>query len=623
MSGELGVGLGGLGSPEAAGVTDATAVRVRNLVVGFGPQGDADPVLNGVSFEVAPGECLAIVGGSGSGKSVTARSLLGLAGDTAWVRADELSLAGSDVRGLSEQHWRRRRGRDVGLVLQDALVSLDPLRPVGREIADSLRLHTRLGAAARHARVLEVLHQVGLPDAANQMRKRSGELSGGQRQRALIAAAIALDPPLLIADEPTTALDVTVQAQILALLASLKRAGTGILLISHDLAVVGRIADRIAVLSEGHIVEQGPAQEVLTRPEHPVTRQMLAAIPVDKPRGLRLSPRAAAPVPPASTSSAFASPAPPAFVSPAPPAFVSPAPPAFADHADRAANRDIVLEAAGLVKRFTRPDGSEQLAVDGVSFRLERGTTLGIVGESGSGKTTTARLVLALTRPDAGEVRVLGQPFSAAAEKQRRLLRPRLGAVYQDALSSFDPRLSVEQVLRDAVGGAAGRGRRGGAPGSGDTSGSGGSAPTAASTTASATAADRLRVLELLDAVGLPPGLLGRRPLSLSGGQRQRVSIARALASDPQILICDEPVSSLDVTVQAQVLDLLDDLQRELGLSLLFISHDLGVIQHVSDQVAVMLDGRIVETGAAARVFAAPQHPYTQALLGAVPRLGF
>ncbi len=550
---------------------DSAAVRVRNLVVGFGPPHEADPVLNGVSFEVAPGECLAIVGESGSGKSVTARSLLGLAGDNAWVRADELSLAGFDVRGLSESGWRRRRGRDVGLVLQDALVSLDPLRPVGREIADSLRLHTRLGAAARHTRVLEVLDRVGLPVAGNQVRMRSGELSGGQRQRALIAAAIVLDPPFLIADEPTTALDVTVQAQILELMASLKRAGTGILLISHDLAVVGRIADRIAVMSAGRIVEAGPAHEVLTCPEHPVTRQMLAAIPADKPRGLRLSARAAAPVAPSLP---------------------------FPDTAVRDAARNTVLEATGLVKRFTRPDGTKQVAVDDVSFRLERGTTLGIVGESGSGKTTTARLVLALTRPDAGEVRVLGQPFSAASEKQRRLLRPQLGAIYQDALSSFDPRLSVDDVLRDAVAGGARRTGRSGA------------------------SADRQRVLQLLDAVGLAQGLSGRRPLSLSGGQRQRVSIARALASKPRILICDEPVSSLDVTVQAQVLDLLDDLQRDLGLSLLFISHDLGVIQHVSDQVAVMLGGRIVETGSAARLFAAPEHPYTQALLGAVPRIG-
>ncbi|MBC7441366.1 MAG: ABC transporter ATP-binding protein [Ramlibacter sp.] len=584
-------------TPVPAAATAVPVVRVRNLSVGFGPEPDEAPVLAGVSFDVAPGECLAIVGESGSGKSVTARSLLGLAGDTAWLRADELSLGGTGVLGLSESAWRRRRGRDVGLVLQDALVSLDPLRPVGREIADSLRLHTRLGAAARHARVLDLLARVGLPDAENQVRKRSGELSGGQRQRALIAAAIALDPPLLIADEPTTALDVTVQAQILDLLATLKKQGTGILLISHDLAVVGRIADRIAVLHDGRIVEEGPAAEVLAAPTHPVTRRMLAAIPVDKPRGLRLTPRGAAPVRAGDTGT-------------------YPAEPNARDARDaRAAQvaqvaqvaptavREAVLEATGLVKRFTRPDGSIHAAVDDVSFRLERGTTLGIVGESGSGKTTTARLVLALARPDAGTVRVLGQPFSdagegAGAETARRRLRPQLGAIYQDALSSFDPRLTVADVLRDAVGGASGR------------------------TAGGTSAAGGLRVRELLDAVGLPAALLTRRPRSLSGGQRQRVGIARALASEPQILVCDEPVSSLDVTVQAQVLDLLDELQRERGLSLLFISHDLGVIQHVSDRVAVMLDGRIVETGTAGQVFAAPGHPYTQALLGAVPRLG-
>jgi peptide/nickel transport system ATP-binding protein len=561
------------------------AVRVRNLRVGFGPHPDSNPVVDGVSFEVAPGECLAIVGESGSGKSVTARSLLGLAGDRAWLRADELSLNGSDLRNLPEAAWRRRRGRDVGLVLQDALVSLDPLRPVGREIADSLRLHTSLGPAARRARVLEVLASVGLPDAWNQVRKRSGELSGGQRQRALIAAAIALDPPLLIADEPTTALDVTVQAQILDLLEGMKRRGTAILLISHDLAVVGRIADRIAVMSNGRLVEQGPAARLLAAPAHPITQRMLAAVPVDKPRGMRLTPRS---TDPAVSAAATARPVP---LAPAASDGAGPGP------GPGPGSAEIVLEAAGLVKRFGRPDGSEQVAVDRVSFRLERGTTLGIVGESGSGKTTTARLVLALTAPHAGEVRVLGEPFSSATEKQRRHLRPALGAVYQDALSAFDPRLTVGDVLRDAVGGAAGRTGRASA------------------------SAGRIRVAELLDAVGLPSSLVAQRPLSLSGGQRQRVGIARALASEPQILICDEPVSSLDVTVQAQVLDLLDELQRELALSLLFISHDLGVIQHVSDQVAVMLDGRIVETGAARQVFTAPEHPYTQRLLGAVPRL--
>jgi peptide/nickel transport system ATP-binding protein len=554
---------------------------VRNLRAGFGPRPSVDPVVNGVSFDIRAGECLAIVGESGSGKSVTARSLLGLVGPIggdAWVQADQLAVDGASIldasgRALAESAWRRRRGRDVGLILQDALVSLDPLRPIGREIADSLRLHTHLSAAARHDAVAGLLRSVGLPgsddELAQRMRQRAGELSGGQRQRALIAAAIALDPPLLIADEPTTALDVTVQAQILDLLESLKQRGTGILLVSHDLAVVARIADHVAVMSAGVIVEQGPAERVLTAPAHPITRRMLAAVPVDAPRGKRLSPAAAL------TSVRTDTP-------------VERAP---------ETTPGLVLEATGLSKTFKRPGGPPLVAVDNVSFQLERGTTLGLVGESGSGKTTTARLVLGLATADSGDVRVLGEAFSAVPERDRRLLRPRIGAIYQDALGSFDPRLTVSEVLRDAVTGGRRVGNRAGA-----------------------SAAER-RIAELLDWVALPTALLRRRPHSLSGGQRQRVSIARALASAPQVLVCDEPVSALDVTIQAQVLDLLDELQRELSLSLLFISHDLGVIQHVSDRVAVMQGGRIVEQGDTAAVFAAPEHPYTRRLLAAVPRL--
>ncbi|MEO6201201.1 MAG: ABC transporter ATP-binding protein [Cryobacterium sp.] len=553
-----------------------TALRVRNLSVAFGRTSATDPVVSGVSFEVAAGECLAIVGESGSGKSVTARSVLGLAGNDALVRADELSIAGSSVLALSEADWRRRRGRDVGLVLQDALVSLDPLRPIGREVGDSLRLHTDLGPADRAARVLELLDSVGLPDGRLRARQRSGELSGGQRQRALIASAIALDPPLLIADEPTTALDVTVQAQILELLERVKRGGTALVLISHDLAVVSRIADRVAVMSNGRIVETGPTGEVLGNPRHAETRAMVAAVPSGKARGTRL---AGKPV-----------------VSTTPSPVMPSAPP---PERGRMPGRAVVLEATGLTKLFRMPDGTRLLAVDDVSFRLERGTTLGIVGESGSGKTTTARLTLALGTPDRGEVRVLGQPWTSVSEKTRRPLRSSIGAIYQDALGSFDPRLSVGDILHHAVAGARPRG----------TAAGGGRREAQA------------RVAELLGMVRLSPGLLARRPLELSGGQRQRVGVARALASGPQILICDEPVSALDVSVQAQVLDLLDELQRELALSLLFISHDLGVIQHVSDQVAVMSEGRIVEIGAAHRVFAAPDHPYTRRLLAAVPHL--
>ncbi|TFD21166.1 ABC transporter ATP-binding protein [Cryobacterium sp. TMS1-13-1] len=545
------------------------ALTVHNLRVGFGA---TESVVNGVSFEIAPGECLAIVGESGSGKSVTARSLLGLAGGNARVQADRLDLGGRSVLGLTDRAWQSRRGKDVGLVLQDALVSLDPLRPIGREIADSLRLHTTLGAAARARRVVELLDAVGLPDPAQQVHKLSGQLSGGERQRALIAAAIALGPPLLIADEPTTALDVTVQAQILALLEQIKLSGTALLLISHDLAVVSRIADRVAVMHDGRLIESGPTEQVLGTPQHEQTRRMVAAVPADKPRGTRLSP----------------------LDSPA--AHTIPRSPAPAPTATE--QGEIVLEAIGLTRSFRRPDGSRQLAVDDVSFALHRGSTLGIVGESGSGKTTTARLMLALLKPEQGEVQLFGRAWSSIAEKDRRGQRPGIGAIYQDALGSFDPRRSVAEILADALG-----------PALTDSRGSRRSPQSLA------------RLTTLLDEVELAGTVLPRRPLELSGGQRQRVGIARALAGRPEILICDEPVSSLDVSVQAQVLDLLDDVQRERGLSLIFISHDLGVVQHISDEVAVMRSGRIVENGPAARVFAAPQHPYSMQLLSAVPRL--
>ncbi|TFC55521.1 MULTISPECIES: ABC transporter ATP-binding protein [unclassified Cryobacterium] len=571
----------------SAGPHPAVALRVRNLRVGFGDASAAD-VVRGVSFELRAGECLAIVGESGSGKSVTARSILGLAGTSARVSADELSLAGESVLGLSEAAWRRRRGRDVGLVLQDALASLDPLRPIIREIGDSLRLHTRLDQTERSRKVLEILAAAGLAQPELYAGRRSGELSGGQRQRALIAAALALDPPLLVADEPTTALDVTVQAQVLDLLEQVRGRGTAIVLISHDLAVVSRIADRIAVMHEGRIIETGTTAEVLQNPRHAETRRMLAAVPVDRPRGSRLAPATAVREPVVAN--------PPARVPERIPVSVASRTPPV----ESVAEPVIALEAIGLSKSFRGPHGTMHRAVDEVSFRLPGGSTLGIVGESGSGKTTTARLALALTAADTGEVRLLGEAWSTLPERDRRARRPLVGAVYQDVLGSFDPRLSVREILRHAVAATAGSSTGGGSAGR------------------RATAA---RVSALLDDVGLAETLLDRRPTDLSGGQRQRVGIARALASSPRILICDEPVSALDVSVQAQVLDLLDELQRELSLSLLFISHDLGVIQHVSDHVAVMNDGRIVETGTAAEVFTRPAHPYTRALLAAVPRL--
>ncbi|MFF1632861.1 dipeptide ABC transporter ATP-binding protein [Leifsonia sp. NPDC058248] len=541
----------------------ATRLRVQNLRAGFIVDGVRRDVVSGVSFELLPGECVAIVGESGSGKSVTARSLVGLAGRNAVVEAEVLEIHHEDVRSFTARQWRRIRGRDIGFVLQDALVSLDPLRPVGAEIAEALRLHKWGDRAARKRRVVELLTRVGVPFPENRARQRPDQLSGGLRQRALIASAIALDPDIVIADEPTTALDVTVQAQVLAQLEQMKRRGASIILISHDLSVVARLADQIVVMRGGEVVEQGTAADVLGSPRHEYTTALIAAVPSEATRGQALSPATVV--------------APDARPEPNTPQDEHPAAP--------------VLEATGLVKRFQTPDGTVTRAVDGVSFSLADGETLGIVGESGSGKSTTARLALGLESLDGGEVRLLGHDWSSLPERRRRTLRPRIAVVYQDPLSSFDPRWNVERILLDAL-----RGER-----------------------FESAAARRERVLELLQQVGLTEPVLNRFPLRLSGGQRQRVAIARALAPRPAVIVLDEAVSALDVTIQAQILDLLVALQRESGVSYLFISHDLGVISHLSDRVLVMKDGVVVEHGTPDDIFGRPQHPYTRDLIASIP----
>ncbi|MFC8302658.1 dipeptide ABC transporter ATP-binding protein [Specibacter sp. NPDC057265] len=540
-------------------------VRVEDLNVSF----DGRQVVQGLSFTVHPGECLALVGESGSGKSVTARALMGLAGPGSVVQAGALEVAGRDGRALSQRNWRELRGNKVGLILQDALTSLDPLRTVGREIDDALRLHSKMSASARAARVIDLLESVGLDDPARRARQRSGELSGGMRQRALIASALALDPALIIADEPTTALDATIAASVMDLLGQLRQAGSGMLLISHDLATVAAVADTIAVMAAGRIVEHGPRTQLLEDPQHPYTQALLAAVPAGKPRFMRLSP-----APPATPG--------------------APGAPASGAKGPATAVRTQttpVLRASGLVKSFRTGKSTDFPAVRGVDFELLPGRTLGVVGESGSGKTTTARMVLGLLTPDAGTVELFGKPWSGVPESARRSRRSELGAIYQDPLSSFDPRFSVAALLADALSGGATRNPRAWAG----------------------------QITELLQLVGLTPETADRRPATLSGGQRQRLAIARALAPKPQLLICDEPVSALDVSIQAQVLDLLDALQQRLGLSYLFISHDLSVIRHMSDDVLVMRAGEVVESGATETVFNNPQHQYTRALLGAAP----
>ncbi|MET8825639.1 ABC transporter ATP-binding protein [Streptomyces sp. NPDC004610] len=595
-------------------------LSVEGLEVTFG-RGAGVPAVRDVSFTLRRGECLAVVGESGSGKSVTARTLLGLTGAGARVRARRLGFDGVDLTALSEREWRAVRGRRIGLVLQDALVSLDPLRTVGAEIRETLTTHGLARGAEAAERTLALLADAGVPDPPRRAAEHPHQLSGGLRQRALIASALSGAPELLVADEPTTALDVTVQAQILDLLGRLVGAGTGLLLISHDLSVVARLADRVAVMYGGRIVEQGPARDVLKDPRHPYTRALLAAVPTFASKGGPLSVPAprdglapgpdgcpyAARCPAADSRCRTELPAPQpdlgghlalcwhpgtAIAGPvARPAAVS-SPEHRGEVPAAPADAPALLDVQGLVKRFRSADGVSYTAVDEVSFRIAGGQTLGLVGESGSGKSTTARMVLGLTEPDAGTVRFEGQAWSGLPERERRGRRSRLQVVHQDPLGSFDPRHSVRRILAEAVARAGvARGR-----------------------------ARAARVAELLDQVGLPAGLTERRPLELSGGQRQRVAIARALATGPRLIVCDEPVSALDVSIQAQVLDLLAELRRELGLALLFISHDLGVVHHVSDRVVVMKDGRLVESGPVGQVFASPAHPYTRELLTSLPR---
>ena len=551
-------------------------LRVEGLELSFG----GNSVVRGISFTVNPGECLALVGESGSGKSVTARSLIGLAGPGSRVRATTLNVVGKDAKSFSQRNWRGLRGKEVGLILQDALSSLDPLRTVGKEIDDALRLHTHGSGTKRAARVVELLAAVGLDDPVRRASQRSGELSGGMRQRALIASAIALDPRLIIADEPTTALDATIAASVMELLGGLRQSGSGMLLISHDLATVASVADSIAVMQSGRIVERGPREQIFKDPQHPYTRALLAAVPAGKPRFTRLSPVSSdaqllhieplASETPTVTEGEVAS---------------------LGAAGEVAAVVHPLLSARGLAKNFPLSKSVNFKAVRNVNFELLPGKTLGVVGESGSGKTTTARMALGLLPPDSGTVELLGEPWSQVPERARRSRRSSLGAVYQDPLSSFDPRLSAGAILAAALSFGQTRNPR----------------------------AYTGRIKELLGLVGLTPEMAQRNPATLSGGQRQRLAIARALAPNPKVLICDEPVSALDVSVQAQVLDLLDELQQRLDLSYLFISHDLAVIRHMSDDVLVMRAGEVVESGATESVFTEPQHEYTRSLLAAAP----
>lgn len=528
----------------------APLVDIRGLHVSF----NGVPVVHGVDLQLRAGQCLALVGESGSGKSVTARTLVGLTGAGADVQAQRLAFAGQDLRQLDERAWQRLRGEHIGFVMQDALGSLDPLRRVGAEIEEPLLLHTNLAAEQRRLRVLELLRQVGVPEPEVRARQYPWQLSGGLRQRALIASAIACQPRLLIADEPTTALDATVQAQILDLLEQLRERDNSLLMVSHDLAVVARLADWVAVMRHGVVVEQGSVEQILQDPQDPYTQRLLSAA-----RAVH---------------------------------FKRPAAPALALMENVVDEQPVVLEARGLSKAFVGPDGRLRQVLDDVSLQLRAGQTLGVVGESGSGKSTLGRILLGLERPEQGSLQLAGQDWLALSAAQQRQARQGIQVVFQDPLASFDPRYTVLRVLAEALAHA-------GVP----------------------RALQRTEAAALLERVQLPAGLLERRPLELSGGQRQRIAIARALAMKPRVLVLDEPVSALDVSVQARILALLAELKAELNLACLFISHDLGVVEQVSDHVLVMQGGRVVEQGAAAQVLGQPRQAYTRALLDAVPHL--
>lgn len=600
-------------------------LAVEELQVTFSSRARKVEAVRNVSLELRAGECLAIVGESGSGKSVTARALLGLCGPSSEVRAQRLEIQGSEMRRATAEQWREVRGRKIGLAFQDASTSLDPLRRVGDEVAEPLQIHRIVPRSLQSKRVSKLLEEAGIPDPSLRARQFPHQLSGGLRQRALIASALAADPMIIVADEPTTALDTTIQAQVLELLATKRDEGAGLIFISHDLAVVASIADRIVIMHAGAIVEEGPTSRVLSRRAHPYTVELIAAIPTLERKGMRLSTRGSGPGRVVTTGCRYQELCPlvedlcrqeePVLVPLSKLQSAEHTPISGDEHLvrcwragqatvpqlrqDSGRERSLskaplepapVLEFEGVTKKFPNPGGGMRTAVDEISFEVLPGEALGIVGESGAGKSTLAALALALTEPDAGTVRLSGEIWSHRSERSRRSMRRQIQLVPQDPLSSFDPRFTVEQVVGEALE----PGRRG-------------------------VRRNRRQITDLLERVDLGPQIMRRSVRELSGGQRQRVAIARALAPEPSLIICDEPVSALDVCVQAQILDLFGDLHADLGTTLMVISHDISVIHHICDRVLVFKDGRIVEDGPVDHVLVAPQHPYTRSLIAAVP----
>ncbi|QIE56172.1 ABC transporter ATP-binding protein [Pikeienuella piscinae] len=537
---------------EAPGPGNQTPIlEIEDLRVELPRGSDRPYALDGISLKVNPGEILCLVGESGSGKSLAAGAVMRLLpGPQVRMTDGTIRFDGRDLSELGEAEMRALRGDRMAMIFQEPMTALNPQKTVGWQIDEVLKLHTDLSRRARRARALEMLERVHIPDPPSALNAYPHQVSGGQRQRVMIAMALAMSPLLVIADEPTTALDVTTQLQILRLIRELQKdEGSGILFITHDFGVVAEIADRVAVLRRGELVEQGPAEEILNRPRHEYTRALIAAVP-----GLR----------------------------PPPPRDFSDAP--------------VVLRAEKMLKTFKARGGllsgrrKAVPAVNEVSFDLRRGETLGVVGESGSGKTTVSRCVTRLLEADGGKAELGGRDILHADARTLRAMRSEIQMVFQDAMASLNPRKRVVDLI------AQGPITHGMNP-----------------------ALAREKARELLALVELSPAAAERYPHEFSGGQRQRIGIARALALEPKVIVADEPVSALDVSVQAQVLKLLTDLRARLDLSLLFVTHDLRVAAQICDRVAVMEKGRIVEMGVTAELFADPQHPYTRNLLRSIP----
>ncbi|MBU7599380.1 ABC transporter ATP-binding protein [Streptomyces sp. P38-E01] len=535
--------------------TDTTdrepVLSVDRLAVDFQISGAWTPAVKDVSFSVDRGEVVALVGESGSGKSVTSLSVLGLLGQNARTRG-AISFGGVELLGLGGEELRALRGKRIAMIFQEPMTALNPVYTVGRQIIEAIRCHERVTKDQARARALELLRKVGIPEPERRIDSYPHQLSGGQRQRAMIAMAVSGSPEVLIADEPTTALDVTVQAEILELLRSLRKdLGLAVVIITHDMGVVADIADRVIVMRQGEVVEQAPVRRLFADPQHPYTRKLLAAVPRRNAPG-----RAGEPTEQEDT---------------------------HAGEVLRVTDLDVEYP-GGLGRKSFK-------AVHGVNLTVDRGRILGLVGESGSGKSTIGRAIVGLVRATAGSVEISGRDVTHLKGKELRAFRRRYSMVFQDPGSSLNPRLSIGDSI---------------------------AAPMVINRQADRSAV-RGRVRTLLEQVELPTGWADRFPHELSGGQRQRIGIARALALEPELLIADEPTSALDVSVQATVLRLLQELQERLGFSCLFISHDLGVVQSLAHEVAVLQHGRLVERGPATDVLTRPRSDYTRRLVAAAP----